>query len=70
MAYTPHGWKTKETIATERMNAIEQGIQAASEAAEKAADAGELRAAFDILESQTRAAIRALEARITALENK
>jgi len=68
-AYTPHTWTSHETIATSLMNHIEQGIQAAQAAADKAQDATELRAAFDLLASQTRAAIRDLEKRLAALEN-
>lgn len=69
MPYTPHTWTTRETIATTLLNHMEQGIQAAQAAAEKAQDAQELRAAFDMLTNQTRAAIRELDERLSALEN-
>ena len=70
MAYTPHTWKKKEVIASELLNEMEQGIAAAQEAADKAQSASELRVAFDMLSSQTGAAIRDLDKRLTALENK
>lgn len=70
MAYTPHTWTRKETIASSLLNNMEQGIAAAQEAADKAQSASDLRAAFDMLSSQTRAAIRDLDKRLTALENK
>lgn len=69
-SYTPHAWIRGETIASALLNHMEQGIQAAQEAADKAQDAQELRAAFDMLANQTRAAIRDLDKRLSALENQ
>lgn len=69
-SYTPHTWIRGETIASALLNHMEQGIQAAQEAANKAQDAQELRAAFDMLADQTRAAIRDLDKRLSALENQ
>lgn len=68
--YVPHVWTKKETIASSLLNNMEQGIADAHEAAAKAQNATELRLAFDMLYSQTRAAIRELDKRLTALENK
>jgi len=67
--YTPHTWTTHETIATERMNAIEQGIKTAQDTANKAEEATELRAAFDMLADQVRAELRDLKKRVTIIEN-
>ena len=69
MAYPAHNWGYKEKIDHELLNNMEQGIAEAHEMAEKAEGAQELRAAFDMLASQTRAAIRELDRRLTALEN-
>jgi hypothetical protein len=68
--YVPHTWIRGETIAATLLNHMEQGIQAAQEAANKAQDAQEMRAAFDMLANQTRAAIRDLDKRLSALENQ
>lgn len=69
MEYTPHTWVRGETLYSSLLNHMELGIQAAQAAADKAQDATELRAAFDMLASQTQAAIRDLEKRLAALEN-
>ena len=66
MAYPAHNWGYKEKIDHELLNNMEQGIAEAHEMAERAQ---ELRTAFDMLASQTRAAIRELDRRLTALEN-
>ncbi len=69
MAYPAHNWGYKEKIDHELLNNMEQGIAEAHEMAERAESAQELRTAFDMLASQTRAAIRELDRRLTALEN-
>ena len=69
MAYPAHNWGYKELIDHDLLNNMEQGIAEAHEKAERAQDAEELRAALDMLASQTWAAIRELDRRLTALEN-
>jgi len=69
MAYDPHSWTRGETISSALLNHMEQGIAAAQAAADRAQDARELRAAFDLLAGQVRAEIRALDARLNQLEN-
>ena len=69
MAYPAHNWGYKEMIDHELLNNMEQGIAEAHEKAERAQDAEELRAAFDLLSSQMSAAIRELDRRLTILEN-
>lgn len=69
MPYNAHTWVRGETISSALLNNMEQGIKAAQDLAEKANDAAELRAAFNMLASQTRAMVRELEERITALES-
>lgn len=68
MAYTKHTWVPRETISSARLNAMEDGIEAAHALAENAQDAQELWAAFGLLETQAMAAIRDLDARLAALE--
>lgn len=69
MAYTPHTWTTGETITSALLNRIEQGIKAAQDAADRAQNAEELRAALDLMVSATQAAIRDLDKRVKALED-
>ena len=68
-SYTPHTWVTKEIITSDLLNHMEQGIQTAMEAANEAASMQELRSAFDLLSTETRAVLRALEQRVSALES-
>lgn len=70
MSYSPHTWTTGETISSSLLNHIELGIEAAQAAADRAQDARELRAAFDMLAGQTQAAIRELDRRVKALEEQ
>ena len=67
--YPPYAWVPHEEIKSSLLNHMEQGIQAAQETADKAQYATELRAAFDMLAGQVRAAIRDLDKRLSALEN-
>lgn len=68
-SYTPHTWVRKEIITSDLLNHMEQGIQAAMEAANEAASMQELRSAFDLLSTETRGVLRALEQRVSALES-
>ena len=66
--YTPHTWTSHELIAASLLNNMEQGIKTAQDTANKAMDAQELRAAFDMLAETMQAAIRDLDKRLAALE--
>lgn len=66
--YTPHSWTSHELITSALLNNMEQGIKTAQDTANKAADAQELRAAFDMLAETMQAAIRNLDKRLSALE--
>ena len=66
--YTPHSWTSHELITAALLNNMEQGIKTAQDTANKAADAQELRVAFDMLAETMQAAIRNLDKRLSALE--
>lgn len=62
--YTPHEWGTRETISSEKLNHIEQGI------AESGFNTEDLMAAVNMLASMLQASTRKLDERLTILENK
>ncbi len=66
--YDPHAWSSHELIAATLLNHMEQGIKTAQDTANKAMEAQELRAAFDMLAETTQASIRELYKRLEALE--
>ena len=62
--YTPHVWETRETIATEKLNHMEQGI------AQMNYTADELMAAVNMLAAIMQESMRKLDERLTILENQ
>lgn len=66
--YTPHSWASGEYITKALLNHLEQGVKDAQDTANAAQSTQELRAALDMLASQTMALLRALDKRVTALE--